>query len=72
MFKKKDGQGTLEYVIILIAVISCVAWAATAFIAGKENDKRGVGKIVNQTAEIMKKATGEIGKIGAITAKPAE
>lgn len=40
MFKKKRGQSILEYVIILIAIVGVVAWAAKAIIA--EAVKKGL------------------------------
>ncbi len=62
---KKKGQSILEYVIVLIAVIACIAWAATAFIAKRDAaNPKGVGQLMQQTGKAMEAATGEIGKIG--------
>jgi len=65
MYNNKTGQSILEYVIVLIAVIACIAWAATTFIAKKDvANPRGVGQLMQQTGKAMEAATGEIGKIG--------
>lgn len=46
MFKKKEGQSILEYVIVLIAIVACVAVAATwvknAVSGGMDNAKKAV------------------------------
>lgn len=66
MYNKK-GQSILEYVVVLIAIVACIAWAATAFIANTNKDAanpKGVGKLMQQTGESIKSATGEIAKIG--------
>jgi len=65
MLKKKKGQSILEYVIVLIAIVACIAWAAITFIAPKdENSNAGVGKLMNQTGTAMLNATKEIANIG--------
>lgn len=63
MFKKK-GQSILEYVIVLIAIVACIAWAATQFIANKDKDApKGVGKLMQQTGQAINTATKEIADI---------
>ena len=65
MYKNK-GQSILEYVIVLIAIVACIAWAATAFIANTDKDAanpKGVGKLMQQTGEAIKTATGNIATI---------
>jgi len=66
MLKKKKGQSILEYVIVLIAIVACIAWAAITLIAPKDKNsaKAGVGKLIEQTGQTMEAATGEIAKIG--------
>lgn len=65
MRKTRKGQSILEYVIVLIAIVACIAWAATQFIAKKDvADPKGVGQLMKQTGKAMEAATGEIAKIG--------
>lgn len=63
MFKKK-GQSILEYVIVLIAIVACIAWAATQFIANTdEKAPKGVGKLMQETGKAINTATQEIADI---------
>jgi len=67
MLNKKKGQSILEYVIVLIAIVGCIAWFATKFIANTDKDAanpKGVGKLMQQTGTAITTATTEIGKIG--------
>ena len=67
MRKRGRGQSILEYVIVLIAIVGCIAWAATSFIANTDKDAtkaKGVGKLMQQERDTMNTATGEIAKIG--------
>jgi len=64
MFNKKKGQSILEYVIVLIAIVGCIVWAATGFIANKnETSPKGVAKLMQQTGNAMTTATNRIASI---------
>jgi len=60
--EKKKGQSILEYVIVLTAIVAAVA-AAAVFFVGKDKTK-GMGKLMNQTAETIGIATGKVEAIG--------
>jgi hypothetical protein len=55
----------LEYVIVLIAIVACIAWMAIRYIGEptQSASPKGVGKIMQQTGEVMKTATGNIAGI---------
>ncbi len=64
MHKREKGQSILEYVIVLIAIVACIVWAATKFIAPSDSTKNaGVGKMIEQTGSAMTSATNAIANI---------
>ena len=64
MFKflrKVKGQSTLEYVIVLAAIIAAVL-IGILVLAGRDPTK-GVAKLMNQTAGKIEGATGKIANL---------
>jgi hypothetical protein len=56
MFKRRKGQSILEYVVILIAIVGVVAWAANSFI--KDAVTKGLNDanttVANAAAKLVK------------------
>ena len=59
MALKKRGQGTLEYVVILTAIVGAIL-AAAMFISGGENSDRGVSKLMKASSDKIMNSTGEL------------
>ena len=57
---KRRGQSTLEYVIILTAIIAAVIFGVTAF-TSHSNDK-GLGKLMDDATNRITDATGRLPK----------
>ncbi len=64
MFKRErnKGQSTLEYVIIITAVVGAILVGA-AIVANKAEDK-GLGKLLKSATDKIEGAAGDIGNIG--------
>lgn len=56
MLRKRNGQSTLEYVIILTAIIAVIILAATSVI------KPAMEKAMDNAAESIKTSTGKLPK----------
>lgn len=52
------AQSTLEYVIVLTAIIAAVL--AGVIILAPANKTQGVGKLIDKTTDIMKTKTGQL------------
>ncbi len=63
---RKRGQSTLEYVIVLTAIVSAIL-TATVWL-GKRNSGAGLGKLFDQGATRITNASGRLP--GATTADP--
>ncbi len=59
---KKRGQSILEYVIVLIAIVAAVT-AGVVYFASSSHPERGLGKLMNDSAEVLKRSTAKIGGI---------
>lgn len=59
---KRKGQSTLEYVIVLTAIVAAVLLATTQFL-GKKESGAGVGKLMYQSGERIKTESGKIAAI---------
>lgn len=59
MSRKRKGQGTLEYIIVLTAIVAAII-ATVATTIGKKDSGAGLGKLMYQTAERMKTETGKL------------
>ena len=57
---KKQGQSTLEYVIVLTAIIAAVI-AGAALLAQRDTGK-GVGKLMEKATDRITNATGKLPK----------
>ncbi|MDP3732184.1 MAG: hypothetical protein Q8R31_04045 [Candidatus Omnitrophota bacterium] len=55
MFKRKEGQSILEYVIVLIAIVTCVAFAATWIGKAVEGGLGNAQKAVENSATNLAK-----------------
>ncbi|MFH1191185.1 MAG: hypothetical protein V1670_03205 [Candidatus Omnitrophota bacterium] len=60
--RKKSGQSILEYVIVLIAIVAAVSVGAYVF-AKKGDTSKGLGKLMNDSAEVLTRSTSKIGNI---------
>jgi len=61
MIKSRRAQSTLEYVIVLTAIVAAVLAAAT--LIGNSDQTRGVGKIMYDSGERIKAESGQIATI---------
>jgi len=59
MFKGNKAQSTLEYVIILTAIIGALIAVVTLSI-GKKDSSSGLGKIMNKSAQNIESASGRL------------
>ncbi len=62
MLRNKQAQSTLEYVIILTAIVGAIL-AIVLTTIGKKNANSGLGKTMNQSAEKIKAASGKIANL---------
>jgi len=60
--RDKKGQSILEYVIVLIAIVAAVGVGAAALT--KNNKVVGIGKLMNETSNVITNSTKKIGDIG--------
>ncbi|GEM_PF-6903047 len=58
MLRKKKGQNTLEYIIILTLVVGVVA--AFVFTMKQDPSSTGVGQLMNKSATKIGDSSGEI------------
>ena len=59
MFRKRKGQSTLEYVVVITAIIATII-AVVATTIGKKDKGAGLGKLMYQTGERIKTESGKI------------
>jgi uncharacterized protein (UPF0333 family) len=59
---KRKGQSTLEYVLVLTAIVAIIATVAYTTV-GKTDGTAGLGKLMQKSAD---RITTESGKIGSI------
>lgn len=55
---KKRGQSTLEYVIILIAIVAAVI--AGVVLVAQRNKTTGIGKLMDKATDRITDATGQL------------
>ena len=55
---KKRGQSTLEYVIVLTAIVSAII--AAAALLGQRNTNAGAGQLFNSAAQRVTDASGRL------------
>ncbi len=67
MRKRSKAQSTLEYVIILTAIVGGIIAVIATTMGGDNKAKSGLGRIMNQSAEKIKAASGIIGNVAKPT-----
>lgn len=61
MLRKKRAQSTLEYIVVVTAIVGAIiAWAA---VVARHNKNVGLGKVFYQAGERIKSDSGKIADI---------
>ena len=63
MFRKKKGQSTLEYVVILMGILAAIIFAVTKFAPNEEGSTGGLRTVFQNSAVRMESATGRLASI---------
>lgn len=58
MFKRKKGQSTLEYIVIVTAIVAAVILGAKAISDQKNDPSSGLGKLMKQAGGSIEGASG--------------
>lgn len=65
MFRRRKGQSSLEYVIILTAIIAAIIAARQLmFKTGEEGKAAGLGKLLEKSTDNITDATGRLPGVG--------